>query len=345
MRETALGAFDFIDGSAGSLRVEGWMALPGRRLSSCRIEVDGAALGVVAARPRPEIRGQYPWHDQDAPAGFAFTVPWEREARYGWRVVRVIGVEDRAEVMDLETLFVPDFSAGLPVPPAPLRRKVIGNDGANHYMVSGLKAVSDFFTAYRRHRDVNALRAVLDWGCGCGRVSQLIGKYHKNVALYGFDIDAEAVAWCQANLPGRFTVVPPDPPIPHARPLFDAVLGYSVMSHLDRARQRSWLAELARVTAPGGLVLLSVHGAFAARTCNLDPATRASIEQDLASDGISDRVFDAALDGVAPAAYYRGVFQTEAYTRATWSRELRVIEYIERGMGGFQDLVVLERVR
>ncbi len=341
--ERALGAFDFIDEVAGALRVEGWMAFPGTTFRTCRLEVGGRRLGEVAATARPEIRSQYPWHDPDRPAGFSFWVPWERGGDVEWSGIRVIGVDDRAaDVTEVTTLFVPDFSAGLAVPPAPLRLKVIGNDNPNHYMVSGLKAISEFFGVFARYRDVRSVRALLDWGCGCGRVSQLIGKYHPDVALYGCDLDGEAVAWCRDNLPGRFSVAPATPPTAYGDELVDAVLGYSVMSHLARDDQDRWLAELARLTAPGGILLLSVHGEFAARACNLDETTRAAIDRDLAADGISDRVLDSALDGVAPAAYYRGVFQTEQYTRDAWSSHLRVVDYIERAMGGFQDLVVLE---
>ncbi|MBI1850765.1 MAG: hypothetical protein HYR85_10515 [Planctomycetes bacterium] len=36
-------------------------------------------------------------------------------------------------------------------------------------------------------------------------------------------------------------------------------------------------------------------------------------------------------------------YQTKAWTLREWSRHLDVVEYVERGMGGYQDLVVLRR--
>jgi len=40
------------------------------------------------------------------------------------------------------------------------------------------------------------------------------------------------------------------------------VIGYSVFTHLTEAMQRQWLEELRRITAPGGLVLVTAHGDF-----------------------------------------------------------------------------------
>jgi ubiquinone/menaquinone biosynthesis C-methylase UbiE len=97
---------------------------------------------------------------------------------------------------------------------------------------------------------------------------------------------------------------------------FDLVIPYSVFTHLTREVQKAWLAEMRRVIAPGGLLIASVHGQFAAsfafpqtvfrrfmpRIWNrfLLPATLRR--------GISDTILDHALDGIAPEGYYRGVF-------------------------------------
>ena len=50
-----------------------------------------------------------------------------------------------------------------------------------------------------------------------------------------------------------------------------------------------------------------------------------------------------ALDGIAPEGYYRGVFQTREYTIQEWSKYFEILEYIERGVANYQDLVVMRR--
>ena len=59
--------------------------------------------------------------------------------------------------------------------------------------------------------------------------------------------------------------------------------------------------------------------------------------------GIDDAARDPALDGIAPADYYRGVFQSRAYTTELCARWFEVVDYVERGLNGHQDLIVLRR--
>jgi len=57
--------------------------------------------------------------------------------------------------------------------------------------------------------------------------------------------------------------------------------------------------------------------------------------------GIADDKLDARLDGVAPEEYYRSVFQTREYTLREWSRFFEILDYKERWISNFQDLVVM----
>ena len=41
---------------------------------------------------------------------------------------------------------------------------------------------------------------------------------------------------------------------------FDLIFNHSVFTHLDENYQDAWLAELERVTKPGGVLVLSVSG-------------------------------------------------------------------------------------
>ena len=102
--------------------------------------------------------------------------------------------------------------------------------------------------------------------------------------------------------------------------------------------QIAWLREMKRILAPGGLFLATVAGDFAARF-----ASASEFDVPLEAGGIVDGSPDPSLDGVTPPGYYRSVYQTREYTEREWKRELRVVEYVERGSGGYQDLVVLRK--
>jgi hypothetical protein len=119
--------------------------------------------------------------------------------------------------------------------------------------------------------------------------------------------------------------------------MFDAIIGYSVFTHLESDLQHAWLKELKRITMPGGLLYVSVHGEFAA---SFAPS---HVRDEMMKNGISDSSIDSNLDGIAPEGYYRGVYQEKTYTVKEWGKYFRILDYKERGMGNFQDLVVLKK--
>ncbi|MGI9074879.1 MAG: class I SAM-dependent methyltransferase [Bryobacteraceae bacterium] len=74
----------------------------------------------------------------------------------------------------------------------------------------------------------------------------------------GIDVDSEAIAWCRNNLhSASFKVNLPKRPLDFAEASFDLIYGISVFTHIDRASEQYWLAELYRLLRPGGVLLLT----------------------------------------------------------------------------------------
>lgn len=98
---------------------------------------------------------------------------------------------------------------------------------------------------------------VADWGCGLARVLRhLPARY----ALTGFDYNPAAIEWCAAHVPNAdFRVNALAPPLPAADGAFDALYALSVFTHLSEEGHRAWIAEIARVLAPGGVFLGAFH--------------------------------------------------------------------------------------
>ncbi len=199
---------------------------------------------------------------------------------------------------------------------------------------------------------------MLDWGCGCGRATRYLAADIGGVGeLLGCDIDAEGVEWCAQNLPGRFSQSSPEPPLPYGDGEVDAILANSVFTHLRREDQGRWLRELRRILSRNGLLVASVAGEYAFLLHERRPRTRSRpgsilfradalrAERRLRRAGFIDVSPDSALDGIAPAGYYRLVFQTPAYTRRAWSESFEIVDYLERGVNGHQDLVVMRPLR
>jgi SAM-dependent methyltransferase len=126
---------------------------------------------------------------------------------------------------------------------------------------------------------------------------------------------------------------------------FDLVFSSSVFTHIDERAQDFWLAELRRVTQPGGLLLLSVHGerAFrhaeaAARSEGRDSTSWAST---LAANGILFVEDDNWVGGPFPD-WYHTTFHAPWYVFSHWGRDLLIRAFIPRRSLDYQDYVLLE---
>jgi SAM-dependent methyltransferase len=196
-------------------------------------------------------------------------------------------------------------------------------------------------------------RRMLDWGCGCGRVASYFIARLPQVKFAGCDIDGEAIEWCKRHLAGDFVRVDPTPPTPFGEGSMDLVVACSVLTHLGADDQQRWLREMRRILAPGASFLASTNGEFMFRLARgkrprggLRSAwKRLTGARGLPADlsGIIDAQRDRALDGIAPRGYYRATFQSRAHVIEACSKHFQVVDYVERGLNGHQDLVILRR--
>jgi SAM-dependent methyltransferase len=104
---------------------------------------------------------------------------------------------------------------------------------------------------------------VLDWGCGPARIVRHLPELlPAKSRVFGTDYNADTVAWCQKNIPSvTFSKNNLQPPVPHPDGLFQAIYGLSVFTHLSAPSHDAWLQELLRLSAPGGILMLTLQGA------------------------------------------------------------------------------------
>jgi SAM-dependent methyltransferase len=216
----------------------------------------------------------------------------------------------------------------------------IGNDAT--FILDGFSAFEKIMSALERHsgRNRRQMGSLLDWGCGCGRLSRYFEGYETSVT--GIDIDADNADWCSSHFPfGRFLAVPLRPPCPsmEAR-FFDAVIGMSVMTHLSESDQHRWLEELHRITRPGALLALTVHGGPA--------IARAGLPAELLRRWLDTGFLDAGVNpdlatSIDEPAFYRNSFHSADYIRLNWTRYFDVVEHVEGLVGNHHGLIVLRR--
>jgi SAM-dependent methyltransferase len=345
-----LGWVDGLTEHDGAWLLWGW-ALPARGSAFDSIRVRRKSGESLAERAvRPELAEAAPWVRRASGGGFFAAVRPDADAG---RIEVVCRRRERA-VAAFATTYLPAERDPGPLPPEGLSRRVSGLSG-EAFRLSGLQAFTDMWDAATRHGPGGARLRVLDWGCGCGRLARRLTRLD-DVDLIGCDIDAEAVEWCAAHIDGRFTRTDPNPPLPYRDGEMDVVVASSVLTHLARLDQHAWLREIARVLAPAGLLIASAAGETAflrsvPRPARLGPPGsilhRAAAERRrraLRRAGIVDEQPDDWLDGIAPPGYYRHVYQSREHTEREWGAAgLDVVDYVERGYHGHQDLVVLTK--
>lgn len=133
---------------------------------------------------------------------------------------------------------------------------------------SGHLALSDAFAAYKlfksilreNSKNLGECSAVLDFGCGWGRIIRFFLKDIEASGLWGIDCNEEMVDLCKRqNLRCNFEKIEPMPPTGLASDMFDLIYLFSVFSHLSEEAHFAWLKEFKRILKPGGMLIATTR--------------------------------------------------------------------------------------
>jgi SAM-dependent methyltransferase len=233
---------------------------------------------------------------------------------------------------------------GLPLPPVHLvrvtsgcarqARRSLDTLYRNFYRAGASSAASIEETLRRNGVDVEKLEAVLDFGCGCGRVLRHWRKL-AGTSLFACDYNPFLVEWCERALPfAEFAVNRLEPSLPYEDEQFDLVYAMSIFTHLSEELEAPWLAELMRVVKRGGLLLFTVHGDERARE-GLKPA---DYERFSRGEAV---VVRSELAGSNACA----VYHPERYVRERLVAGLELLDHVPSGAVGEQrqDIVLVRK--
>ena len=235
--------------------------------------------------------------------------------------------------------------AEFPVPPKPLWMGY--GDTPEVYLGSGetpLRAMMDIAEAsgWTLHPGSRAL----DFGCAAGRMTRCFYEHAEQCEIWGVDIVAENIIWCQQHLspPFRFATVTTLPHLPFEDHYFDLVLAGSVFTHIEDLPD-AWLLELRRVLRPGGRIFITVSDRHTIELTQ--PGGR--LGQTSALRGLFDdskAASDLMSTDWAMLTISRGassqVFYDIDYLRQHWGRILRVISITPEGYS-YQTAVLLTK--
>ena len=226
-------------------------------------------------------------------------------------------------------------------PPPLLRYRVHRAFDEASYVENG-RMIARCLVEALRENDVSLENIdVLDFACGPGRVIKEFARLTESCSFYGSDIDGEAIAWAQGHLSdvADFSINAIQPPTSFPDARFDVVYSVSLFTHLDQQDQDAWLDELARILKPGGVVVATTHGRFTTDSCVPE-----ELEQLQAAGFVyrTDRKGRFKVDGLPD--FYQTTFHTVEYVREHWGRRFTILNHREGGLGGHQDLVVMQKV-
>jgi SAM-dependent methyltransferase len=128
-------------------------------------------------------------------------------------------------------------------------------------------------------RDIPSSR-ILDFGSGIGNSIPFFRKYFPQSKLHCGDVSSRSLAIAQSRFPGHELHLAIGDEIPLATHSQDIVFSACVFHHIPHPEHGHWLAELRRVTRPGGLLAIYEHNPLnpltlrAVSTCPLDVNAR-----------------------------------------------------------------------
>ncbi|MDR3639322.1 MAG: class I SAM-dependent methyltransferase [Isosphaeraceae bacterium] len=101
---------------------------------------------------------------------------------------------------------------------------------------------------------------LIEIGCAGGRMLRWFADFATEGEVWGTDIDAQSIKWCQLHLspPFFFTTVTTSPHLPFEDRYFDLIYCGSVFTHISELAD-AWILELRRILRPGGYLYITVH--------------------------------------------------------------------------------------
>jgi SAM-dependent methyltransferase len=220
---------------------------------------------------------------------------------------------------------------GLPIPPRGLQAGYGAGDedylacGREHHQMMMKIITESGFELERGGR-------ILDFGCAGGRMIRCFKGMAEDHEIWGVDIRADHISWCQRFLspPFRFATVTTHPHLPFEDNSFSFIYACSVFTHIGDLED-TWLLELRRVLRKGGRLFATVHDNHTIdliRNCPpgewlYNTPLRHQVLEIEASFGITRSGFGMVSITLEPGNHQ--VFHDREFLRGRWGRFLSVL--------------------
>jgi ubiquinone/menaquinone biosynthesis C-methylase UbiE len=237
---------------------------------------------------------------------------------------------------------------GLPIPPRELHAGYGFN--TDEYLISGRNHHGAMMEIIQESGfALEPGGRILDFGCAAGRVTRCFKETANHHEVWGVDIRAEHIFWCQRNLspPFRFATTTTHPHLPFEDNFFSLIYACSVFTHIGDLED-AWLLELRRVLRPDGRLFVTVHdnhtidlllsctpGRWPYDTVLHRQVVDLQSRYDIAQSG-----FSMASLTIEPGNHQ--VFHDREYLRHRWGQFFTIQSFHPEGHG-FQTAVVMSK--
>lgn len=213
---------------------------------------------------------------------------------------------------------------------------------------------------YRQHTG-SGQPAVLDFGCGWGRITRTFLSVTPAQRITGADVRSDAVEMARTLAPSlNFTLIDPRPPAPVlGTGAFDLVVGYSVFSHLSEDVAQGWIDEFARIVVPGGLVCITTRARVHLLNAAGQAKNAASLSGHLKQYATMLDDFDASIarydagefiyvptggGGTLTSDFFGEAIVPRSYVEKHWQDHFELVEWVDKFSDvGTQPIIVLKR--
>jgi 2-polyprenyl-3-methyl-5-hydroxy-6-metoxy-1,4-benzoquinol methylase len=254
----------------------------------------------------------------------------------------------------------PALEAVLPgMPTENVQLAMTGNKG-NSVMKVGFTAYTLFRDMYEREvGPITRADAILDFGCGWGRIIRFFLKDVEPSKLWGVDPARDMIELCQnQNKWCNFKAINTKPPSPFEEGTFDLIYSFSVFSHLSEEMHKNWLIELSRILKPGGLLIATTRDRAFIEHC-AELRKQEDLQQMHPGPASSARAFPSPAESLAVYdsgkytfsqlvsegewSYWGEAAISKDYVLSHWTPYLTFIDYIDDRQRCTQNAIVMRK--
>jgi SAM-dependent methyltransferase len=213
-------------------------------------------------------------------------------------------------------------------------------DEGRHYLSIGLSAIRCINTALGHARNDEQVKTILDFPSGYGRVLRFLEVKFPDAALFGSDLDPNAIKFCRKAFHARTSISNEDFSEILLPGPFDLIWCGSLLTHLEARRAIEVLQLFCRHLGPNGLCLFTMHGRTASEWLNNGAETYGLPE--IAREKLLSELSDT---GYGYADYYPGSRYGISVTTYPHMLDMALAvgdwtlsSFLERAWGGHHDV-------